>query len=201
MEKLKSRVNRRGPLNLQDLKTVCVEEWAKITPEQCMRLVSPTGGVLKLSLPTRLLYEVLNTFQYVINTFSLGHSIYYTQLHFWTYLFFFSLLLGLLPTSGLHSAPKKRCKTFIKRKRWCVDTPVWWRQCCTMAAEKAILWSFWRISELVEIGINTCLILQIRSMLQSLPLPSRIKKHPIEWIRDLWKLWFLIIVIQYLPRI
>ncbi len=38
-------------------------------------------------------------------------------------------------------------------------------------------------------------------MLQSLPLPSRIKENiPIEW-RDLWKLWFLIIVIQHLPRI
>ncbi len=39
--------------NLHDLKTVCVEEWAKITPDQCMRLVSPTGGILKLSLPTK----------------------------------------------------------------------------------------------------------------------------------------------------
>ncbi len=40
-----------------------------------------------------------------------------------------------------------------------------------------------------------------RSMLQSLPLPSRIKENiPIEW-RDLWKLWFLFIVIQHLPHI
>ncbi len=38
-------------------------------------------------------------------------------------------------------------------------------------------------------------------MLQSLPLPSRIKENiPIEW-RHLWKLWFLIIVIQHVPRI
>ncbi len=38
-------------------------------------------------------------------------------------------------------------------------------------------------------------------MLQSLPLPSRIKENiSIEW-RDLWKLWFLIILIQHLPRI
>ncbi len=29
-----------GPHNLQDLKTVCVEEWAKIPPERCERLVS-----------------------------------------------------------------------------------------------------------------------------------------------------------------
>ena len=40
-KELKIIVNRRGPRNLQDLKTVCVEEWAKLTPDQCMRLVSP----------------------------------------------------------------------------------------------------------------------------------------------------------------
>ncbi len=42
-KELKIRVQRRGPQNLQYLKTVCVcvEEWAKITPEQCMQLVSP----------------------------------------------------------------------------------------------------------------------------------------------------------------
>ncbi len=42
-KELKIRVQRRGPRNLQYLKTVCVcvEEWAKITPEQCMQLVSP----------------------------------------------------------------------------------------------------------------------------------------------------------------
>lgn len=40
-KELKIKIHRRGPRNLQDLKTVCVEEWAKITPEQCMRLVSP----------------------------------------------------------------------------------------------------------------------------------------------------------------
>ncbi len=35
-------------------------------------------------------------------------------------------------------------------------------------------------------------------MLQSLPLPSRIKENfPIEW-RDLWNLWFLIIVILHI---
>ena len=51
---LKIRVHRR-PTESQDLKTVCVEQWATITPEQCMRLVSPSGGVLKLSLPTKAL--------------------------------------------------------------------------------------------------------------------------------------------------
>ena len=40
-KELKIRDHRRGPGNFQDLKTVCVEEWAKITPEQCIRLVSP----------------------------------------------------------------------------------------------------------------------------------------------------------------
>lgn len=38
---LKIKVHRRGPRNLHDLKTVCVEEWARITPEQCRRLVYP----------------------------------------------------------------------------------------------------------------------------------------------------------------
>ncbi len=30
-------------------------------------------------------------------------------------------LSPLVQTTGLRSAPKKRCKTFIKRKRWCVE--------------------------------------------------------------------------------
>uniref|UniRef100_A0A3B3HFA0 Transposase Tc1-like domain-containing protein n=1 Tax=Oryzias latipes TaxID=8090 RepID=A0A3B3HFA0_ORYLA len=38
---LKIRVHRRDPRNLEDLKAVCVDEWAKITPEQRIRLVSP----------------------------------------------------------------------------------------------------------------------------------------------------------------
>ncbi len=46
-KELKIRVHRRGPWNLQHLKTVCVEEWAKITPEQCIRLVSPYGRHLE----------------------------------------------------------------------------------------------------------------------------------------------------------
>ena len=50
---LKIRVHRRGPQNLQDLKTVCVEEWAKITPEQCMRLVSPHRRRLEAFITNR----------------------------------------------------------------------------------------------------------------------------------------------------
>src|SRR4029434_1064196 len=46
-KELKIRVHREGPRNLQDLKTVCVEEWAKITPEQCIQLVSPYRRRLK----------------------------------------------------------------------------------------------------------------------------------------------------------
>ncbi len=70
----------------------------------------------------------------------------------------------------------------------------------TMAAEKAILCVlFEEFLEPDEIGINTCLKNTLN--VQSLPLSSRIKENiPIEW-RDLWKLWFLIIVIQHLPRI
>ena len=37
---LKIRVHRRGPRNLQDMKTVCVEKLAKIKPDKFMRLVS-----------------------------------------------------------------------------------------------------------------------------------------------------------------
>lgn len=38
-KELKIRVHQRAPKNIQDLKTICAEEWAKITPEQCGRLV------------------------------------------------------------------------------------------------------------------------------------------------------------------
>uniref|UniRef100_A0A3B3HTK7 Tc1-like transposase DDE domain-containing protein n=1 Tax=Oryzias latipes TaxID=8090 RepID=A0A3B3HTK7_ORYLA len=40
-KELKIRVHRRDPRNLEDLKAVCVDEWAKITPEQCIPLLSP----------------------------------------------------------------------------------------------------------------------------------------------------------------
>lgn len=39
-KELKIRIHQWAPRNLQDLKTVCVEEWAKITPDHCDRLVS-----------------------------------------------------------------------------------------------------------------------------------------------------------------
>ncbi len=47
LKELKIRVHRRGTSNFQDLKTVCVDEWAKITPEQSMRLVSPFRRLLE----------------------------------------------------------------------------------------------------------------------------------------------------------
>ena len=50
-KEIKIRVHRRGPQAFQDLKAVIGEEWAKIIPEQCVRLI--TGGVLKLSLPAK----------------------------------------------------------------------------------------------------------------------------------------------------
>lgn len=37
---LKIMVHQRDPRNIQDLKKVCVEEWAKISPERCHKLVS-----------------------------------------------------------------------------------------------------------------------------------------------------------------
>ena len=63
-KELKIRVHRRGPWNLQDLKTVCVEEWAKITPEQCMRLVSPYIRRLEAVITNKCFStKVLNKFQ------------------------------------------------------------------------------------------------------------------------------------------
>lgn len=34
-KELKVRVNKRAPEHFQDLKTICLEEWLKITPEHC----------------------------------------------------------------------------------------------------------------------------------------------------------------------
>ncbi len=70
----------------------------------------------------------------------------------------------------------------------------------TMAAEKAILCVlFEESSEPDEIGINTCLILQNTLDVTVTALASRIKQNiPIKY---LWKLLFLSIVIQHLPRI
>lgn len=33
-EELKKSVHQRAPKTIQDLKTICAEEWSKITPEQ-----------------------------------------------------------------------------------------------------------------------------------------------------------------------
>ncbi len=40
---------------------------------------------------------------------------------------------------GLRSAPKKQCKTFIKRKQWCVEHCSDDASVTAMAAEKAII--------------------------------------------------------------
>ncbi len=120
--------------------------------------------------------------------------------------FFPSLLLSLffsrLSWPGLRSAPRKQCKTFIIQKRCCVEHCSDEARVATMAAEKIILCVlFEECSEPDEIGINTCLILQNTLDVTVTALVSRIKENiPIEW-RDLWKLWFLIIVIQHLPHI
>ncbi len=51
----RTKDQRRGPRNLQHLKTVCVcvEEWAKITPEQCMWLVSPNRSHLEAVITSK----------------------------------------------------------------------------------------------------------------------------------------------------
>lgn len=72
----------------------------------------------------------------------------------------------------------------------------------TMAAEKAILCVvlFEEFSELGEIGVNMWLILQNTLNVTTTALAIQNKANiPIEG-RDLWKLWFLIIVVQHLPQ-
>ncbi len=57
---------------------------------------------------------------------------------------FFNLHLTHTHTQspGPRSAPTKRYKTFIKRKRWCVEQ-FWWRKRCSWEGHS--LGSFWRI--------------------------------------------------------
>ncbi len=38
-KELKIKIHKRAPRNIQDLKTVCLEEWTKIPPAHCERLV------------------------------------------------------------------------------------------------------------------------------------------------------------------
>ena len=69
---LKIQIHKRAPRNLQDLKTICVEEWAKITPEYCGRL---TGSChYKQASPLSIEFISVSVF----NTFFLFHS---TLLH------------------------------------------------------------------------------------------------------------------------
>ncbi len=70
---------------------------------------------------------------------------------------------GMTPrlTSGPSSAPTKRCKTFIKRKRWCVEHPVLMTQVLQLwQLRRPFFVLFEEFSKPNEIGINTCLILQ-----------------------------------------
>ncbi len=63
--------------------------------------------------------------------------------------------------TGRGRAGKKRCKTFIKRKRWWIEHCSDDASVATTAAEKAILCVLFEgFSEPDEVGINTCLILQ-----------------------------------------
>ncbi|KAF2345950.1 hypothetical protein FHG87_023294 [Trinorchestia longiramus] len=36
---LKLKIQKRGPNDITELKEICIEEWNKITPETCKRLV------------------------------------------------------------------------------------------------------------------------------------------------------------------
>ncbi len=103
--------------------------------------------------------------------------------------------------TGSRSAPTKRCKMFIKRKRGCVEHSVLMTQVLQLwQLRRSFFVLFEEFSKHVEIGINTCLMQNMLDVtVTALALQNK-REHPTE-IRDLWKLCFLIIVIQYLPRI
>ncbi len=70
-------------------------------------------------------------------------------------------MFELLPIPGLRSAPKKHCKTVINRNGGALNT-VLMTQCSNYGSwEGHSSCSFWRIFRAYEIGINTCLLLQI----------------------------------------
>ncbi len=97
---------------------------------------------------------------------------------------------------------KNGAKRLLNGNSGALNTLLWRHKCCNYGSWEGhslcsfwiIFWAWWNRYKYV---FNTTKY----ALLQSLPLLSRIKENiPIEW-RDLWKLWFLIIVIQHLPHI
>ncbi len=99
---------------------VCVEEWDKITPEQCIRLVSLYRRPLEAVITNKgFLRSIKSISVSVFNTFSLGHSILLHRTNFWTNLYCFLYmygLLGLLPTSGENFMSTAPLEIYLMRK-------------------------------------------------------------------------------------
>ncbi len=94
-----------------------MEEWATITSEQCVRLVSPTGGVLKLSLPTKTFVRSIKSISVsVFNTFSLLFHRSILLHNLISELICMYGLLGLLPTSDEHVMSTAPLEIYLLRK-------------------------------------------------------------------------------------
>ncbi len=109
------------------------------------------------------------------------------------------LSIGRCVAWAAFSCKKNGAKRLLNGNSGALNTLFWWRKCCKYGSWEGhsfcsfwiIFWAWWNRYKYV---FNTAKY----TLLQSLPLLSRIKENiPIEW-RDLWK---LIIVIQHLPRI
>lgn len=90
-KELKLTVHRRSPQNLRDLKTACMEEWAKIRPGQCMPLVLTYRTCLEAVIATNACVQGVKYISVsVLKAFSLCHffllQIIYglILLHVWT---------------------------------------------------------------------------------------------------------------------
>ncbi len=97
---------------------------------------------------------------------------------------------------------KNGAKRLLNGNGGALNTLFWWRKCCNYGSwEGHSLCSFWRIVRAwwnrYKYVFNTAKYAQCYS---HCPCVQNNREHPNEW-RDFWKLWFLIIVIQYLPRI
>ena len=96
-KELKIRVCRKCPHSIFKMWRLFVwKNGPKITPEQCMPLVSHTGGVFKLPLPTKAFVQSIKYISVsVFNTFSLGHSILLHRTSFLNLFVLFSLYVWI----------------------------------------------------------------------------------------------------------
>lgn len=65
VKELKVKIHQRASRNLQDLKTVCVDDWTKIPPEPCETLASPCLEASPASIK-HISVSVFNTFAHYV---------------------------------------------------------------------------------------------------------------------------------------